>query len=200
MSVSLSPHLEGKAIHTLLVDPGGTAASIGIPIIQNKPAVKFKQKNSFIDGVLTPGSTPELVNQAGIEADRSSFKPILISDEAISQTLNSEPRGVVEQEQVKLTIIKAAEKREETLNYYQLKLREKEQEYCKLFDQVRNQVIETKLFQLKSPENKNERRKIKESIKRISGNSEVQEESRAMFLPQKANQEKTVTSELHQKV
>jgi hypothetical protein len=140
------------------------------------------------------------VNQAGIEADRSSFEPILIPDEVINHTLNSESGAVVEQEQVKLAIRKAAEKTEETLDYYQQKLREKEHEYCKLFDQVRDQVLESKIFQIKCAENKKERRAIKDSIKSFSKHSEVHDDSRAMFLPQKAVQKEEVPTYSSQKV
>jgi hypothetical protein len=79
-------------------------------------------------------------------------------------------------------------------------LREKESELCKLFDQVRNQVLSSEIFKNKCKKNKSERRAIKSNIKRLSEQFEVHDNLGAMFLPQKAEQKEEVPTYSSQKV
>jgi hypothetical protein len=69
MSVETSPHQEEMDIQRRMVDPGSPRQSQDIQTIQGKQ----------FNGVVIPGSTPRLVNQAGIETDGSSSSIILIS-------------------------------------------------------------------------------------------------------------------------
>jgi vacuolar-type H+-ATPase subunit I/STV1 len=126
-----------------MIDPGDAAQPQDIPSIPERQLVKLKQKNFLIDGQLNPGSIPEIANQAGSNTDRSSstLNPYSIPIQAIIQTQETEPKAAVsDEEQVRLLINKAEVETENTLSYYQKKIKEKDVEWQQLFEEVRNSV------------------------------------------------------------
>jgi hypothetical protein len=118
------------------------------------------------------------MNQASSNSEWSSFSPIpySIPVQAIIETQETEGKAAAsDEEHVKLQINGAEAETENTLSDYQKKVKEKEDEFAKLFEEVKNSVASVKENQEKIAKIEKEKAFFKVCHVQISRKSKVQE-------------------------